>query len=214
MLLSAPLPAGAVQLADFGISMDALRQSAPDGMRTEMWAAPETDPRLGKKYDLYLADIHSFGRIMRKLITGTSVIRIDGLNGLECSKCKEMLMPKAVAATALALAPATAAEDESAPLAMLLNDSGAIGVEMCCKCGAAKCSLASAALACAATQEAPDARPSLATLCARLEACEPLAGGHEADTASSGGRLASHVSGGSDTLLLLDPGLEQVTVEC
>ena len=214
VLLSAPLPAGAMLLADFGISVDALRRRVPDGMRTEMWAAPETDPsRGGKKYDLYRADIHSFGRIMRKLITGTIVISIDGLSDLECSTCKEKLRCKAVAAAALALAPATAAEDESAPLATLLNDSGAIGVEMCCKCPAAKCSLASAALACATTLKDPDARPSLATLCARLEACEPLAAGHEADTEACGGRLAPHVSGGSDTLLL-DPGLEQVTVEC
>jgi serine/threonine protein kinase len=222
ILLSGPLPAGSVLLADFGISADALRPRAPDGMRTEAWAAPETDPKRGGDYNLFTADIYSLGLIIRKLITGTA--GVHDLDDLECPWCKidSELAEKGIlkkprlrqrAAQCAHTPPDKGRVVESSQLTALLDDAGAILVDMCCsECKQAACSLAAAALACAATQHAPAFRPSLAKLCARLKECEPLlieqATAQEAAGDDGGDQLAPHVSSGSSTEVL-----EQVTVE-
>ena len=231
VLLSGPLPAGAVLLADFGISADA-QHRAPDTSRTEKWAAPEAaNPELEGK-DLYPADVFSLGLIMCQLITCTEApcdgmkVSIRKLDDLECPWCD--LKPLGLKGKRKTQRLQWAAHGAHAPvdesggigsdqLAALLEDAGAIAVDMCCsECGTPACSLAAAALACAAAQHEPTSRPTLDKLCAFLEVCEPLAGQETAKEAAGdagGDRLAPQLSCNS-TAELLVPLLEHVSVEC
>lgn len=154
----------------------------------------------GGSVNFALVDVYCLGLILRKLVTGTN--RADVLSQLQCISCglgplERVCPPRAGEAFDRSpLAPRYDDDELERDPIELMCSADAVYTDMRChRCRTVACTLAAAAAACAATQRDPAARPSLAQLCAALEACEPLASRDFATQLPGGGAPpAEHVA--------------------